>query len=43
MPMPTVPRRAGPPRNYKSVNPPPEVPEERVELERAIAVPSVDF
>ena len=27
----TVPRRAGPPRSNKSVNPPPEIPEERVE------------
>jgi myosin tail region-interacting protein MTI1 len=38
MPVPTVPRRAGPPRK-KSVKPPPEVPEAPVE--EAIAAPSV--
>jgi hypothetical protein len=38
MPVPTVPRRAGPPRK-KLVKPPPEAPEERVE--ESIAAPSV--
>ena len=38
MPVPTVPRRAGPPRK-KPVKPPPEVPEARAE--EAIAAPSV--